>query len=157
MQPRDEDTQQESGLQSNAGRQGPNVGYGQPPLATRFRKGQSGNPKGRPKGARNLKTLLREALNEKITVNENGKRRAITKMQAGVKQLANKVASGDVKTTLKLVDLHYRDEELERATNGAESGSLASSLPESATAHEKLREITERLLARLAKRNASAS
>jgi hypothetical protein len=55
-----------------------------------------------------LKTLLREALNEKITVNENGKRRAITKMQAGVKQLANKVASGDVKTTLRLVDLHYR-------------------------------------------------
>jgi hypothetical protein len=133
------------------------VGYSHPPIATRFRKGQSGNPKGRPKGAKNLKTLLRQALNEKITVNENGKRRAITKMQAGVKQLANKVASGDVKTTLRLVDLHYRDEELERATNGAESGSLASSLPESATANEKLREITERLRARLAKRNASAS
>jgi hypothetical protein len=35
---------------------GERVGYGRPPLATRFRAGQSGNPRGRPKGARNLST-----------------------------------------------------------------------------------------------------
>ena len=40
------------------------VGYGKPPRHTRFTKGQSGNPRGRPPGAKNLKTLLSEALNE---------------------------------------------------------------------------------------------
>ena len=111
----DEASEPESVQEPGAAREGQNVGYGQPPVATRFRKGQSGNPKGRPRGVKNLKTLLQEALNEKITVNENGKRRAITKMQAGMKQLANKVASGDVKTALRLIDLQYRDEGLDRA------------------------------------------
>jgi hypothetical protein len=38
------------------------VGYGKPPRETRFAKGQSGNPRGRPSGAKNFATLLREAL-----------------------------------------------------------------------------------------------
>ncbi len=48
------------------------VGYGKPPQHTRFRKGQSGNPTGRPKGARNLKTELLEELQEQILVREGG-------------------------------------------------------------------------------------
>ena len=44
------------------------VGYGKPPRHTRFIKGQSGNPRGRPTGAKNLKTLLSEALNETVIV-----------------------------------------------------------------------------------------
>ena len=43
------------------------VGYGKPPRQTRFRKGQSGNPRGRSPGAKNLKTLLNDALNEPVT------------------------------------------------------------------------------------------
>jgi hypothetical protein len=39
----------------------PRVGYGRPPLATRFRPGQSGNPRGRPKGARNLSSQSRHS------------------------------------------------------------------------------------------------
>jgi len=48
------------------------VGYGKPPRRTRFTKGQSGNPRGRLPGAKNLKTLLSEALNEFVIVTENG-------------------------------------------------------------------------------------
>jgi hypothetical protein len=48
------------------------VGYGKPPLHTRFKKGQSGNPRGRPPGAKNLSTLLNEALNEPVIVAANG-------------------------------------------------------------------------------------
>jgi Family of unknown function (DUF5681) len=58
------------------------VGYGKPPRHTRFKKGQSGNLKGRPKGSQNLTTLLSEALNERVIVTENGGRRRITMRQA---------------------------------------------------------------------------
>ena len=51
--------------------------YRKPPMHTRFKKGQSGNPRGRP--AKNLATLLAAALNEKVIVTENGKRRQVTK------------------------------------------------------------------------------
>jgi hypothetical protein len=68
------------------------VGYGRPPQHTRFPKGQSGNPKGRPKGSRALASIWLRAMNEKITINENGQRRRITRQQAAVKQLANKAA-----------------------------------------------------------------
>lgn len=71
------------------------VGYGKPPQHTRFKKGQSGNPKGRPLGCKNSATLLREALGEQVVVSENGRRMTMSKKQAIIKQIVNKAASGD--------------------------------------------------------------
>jgi hypothetical protein len=71
------------------------VGYGRPPRHTRFPKGRSGNPKGRPKGSKNSATLLMDALRERVVISENGRRKTITKQQAIVKQIVNKAASGD--------------------------------------------------------------
>src|SRR5438045_7456742 len=73
------------------------VGYGRPPRHTRFEKGRSGNPEGRPPGAKNLKTLLAEALNETVIVTENGGRRKITKRAAIVTQLVNRSAKPDLR------------------------------------------------------------
>ena len=67
------------------------------PAHTRFTKGQSGNPRGRPPGAKNLKTLLSEALNEPVIVTENGGQRKISKREAIVTQLVNRSAQADLK------------------------------------------------------------
>jgi hypothetical protein len=72
------------------------VGFGKPPKQSRFQKGASGNPKGRPKGKRNLVTVLERTLRETIVIKENGTRRTVTKLEAAVKQLVNKAASGDL-------------------------------------------------------------
>lgn len=81
------------------------TGYGKPPLHTRFKAGQSGNPKGRRKGSRNLASALESALQELVTVNEGGVRKRVTKKQAALKQIANKAASGDVNGLRILIPL----------------------------------------------------
>ena len=77
------------------------VGYGKPPRYAGFKKGQSGNPRGRPPGSKNLTTLL----NEPVTITENGRRRKITKRDAVIKQLVNKSASADARSLKILLDL----------------------------------------------------
>jgi hypothetical protein len=79
------------------------VGHGRPPAEYRFKKGQSGNPKGRPRGSKNLMTLMEHELEQQVPVQENGHRRKITKREAMVKQLINKAVLGDLKTFLFLV------------------------------------------------------
>jgi len=73
------------------------VGYGKPPKRSQFQKGQSGNPKGRPKGSLNVATALERELNQRVTIKENGVTRSITKFEAAIKQMVNKAATGDAK------------------------------------------------------------
>lgn len=90
------------------------VGYGKPPRHTRFKPGVSGNPRGRPKEAKNLSTLAHEALNEWVVVADNGRRRKISKRQAIITQLVNRSAQADLKATQILLgiiqDIERRNE-----------------------------------------------
>jgi|SRR5579859_1770255 len=79
------------------------VGYKKPPRATQFKPGQSGNPKGRPKGSQNFESIFEQELDIRIPVTENGTRKTITKRQAVGKQVVNKAAAGDTKATLLLL------------------------------------------------------
>jgi hypothetical protein len=81
------------------------VGYGKPPRHTRFKRGRSGNPRGRHPGSRNLSTVLSEALNEPVIVAENGGRRKISKREAIIKQLVNQSAQGDWRAAKLLLDI----------------------------------------------------
>ena len=81
------------------------VGYGKPPRNTQFKKGQSGNPRGRPSGSKNLATLVSVALNEPVIVVENGGRRKITKREAIIKQLVNRSTKADWRAIKIVLDI----------------------------------------------------
>lgn len=84
------------------------IGYRRPPKSGQFKKGQSGNPKGRPKGAKNFMTLLDQELDQKITVNENGRKKQISRMEALVKRLVADSLQGNLRTTIAMVGLLQR-------------------------------------------------
>lgn len=73
------------------------VGYGSPPEHSRWTKGQSGNPRGRPKGKLNFATDLAAELSETIQVSEGGKPMRITKQRALLKSLVTSGIKGDVR------------------------------------------------------------
>ena len=79
------------------------VGPGRPPLHTRFRKGQSGNPGGRSK--KKLPALLAEPLNKPVFVTIDGEHRKISKREAVVHQLVNKSTTADLCVTKMLFDM----------------------------------------------------
>src|SRR6516165_9045522 len=79
------------------------VGRGKPPVHTRFKKGQSGNPRGpRPK---NLPALLVDVLNEKVVVTIDGERREITKREAVAAQPVNESTRANLRATKMLTDM----------------------------------------------------
>jgi hypothetical protein len=77
--------------------------YRKPPLHTRFKKGQSGNPRGRPR--KTLPALLLAALNEPVFATIDGKRRKITKREAIVTRMVNNAAGTDLRATKMLIDM----------------------------------------------------
>ena len=73
------------------------VGYKQPPQHTRFKKGQSGNPRAKAKRSQDLASLLTEILDERVTMTENGQPRQITKREALVRRVIDRNVLGDPK------------------------------------------------------------
>jgi len=97
---------------------GYDVGYGKPPRETQFSKGVSGNPKGRPKGSKNIATRFNEIASGLITVTEGGKTRTMTRLDAVLYQQMNSALKGDhraIKETL-LMQRNFEDQEQLEAT-----------------------------------------
>ena len=84
------------------------VGYGNPPKGSRFKKGQSGNRRGRPKGSKNLKTDLTEELQTEIKVREGPRAIKISKQRAIVKTLIAKTLTSDARAVTTLTNLMCR-------------------------------------------------
>ena len=98
------------------------IGRGRPPKHTRWKKGQSGNPNGRPKDSKNVSTYIAQELKERVTITENGKRTRITKAQAYAKRLVNGAVSGEPKMMLMLV-------QHDRAQVGEQTGGSRAEMP----------------------------
>jgi hypothetical protein len=106
------------------------VGWGRPPQATRWRPGQSGNPKGRPKGTKRLATILHEAMQQKIEINEKGRMRRISVWEAVVKTLRNNALKGDFKAIAFLLaqepEIARTTEPVPKITKGMSSQEIAN-------------------------------
>lgn len=123
------------------------VGYRNPPLSARFKKGQSGNPKGRRKGVRNLKTELEEELAEKITLRENDRSVKISKQRAILKVMVAKAMKGDTRAGLAVLAIRARLIDDKNPDQGEEMSTADKTL---------LDEFLEREFAKRARREKSA-
>lgn len=81
------------------------VGYRNPPKKTRFKKGQSGNPGGRPKGSKPFLTIFGDAMKRQVHMKKGGKTKTVTTKEALIETLVAKALSGDIKALFRLIDL----------------------------------------------------
>jgi hypothetical protein len=129
------------------------VGPGRPPLHTRFRKGQSGNPGGRSK--KNLPALLADALNEPVFVTIDGERRKITKREAVVHQLVNKSTTADLRATKMLFDM-MKDAEQRAGVDAPPPEPRPLDTADKEVAEQLVERIREQILAEIAAENTEA-
>jgi hypothetical protein len=104
-QPRLAMTSQPNGSQSSDSAASYSVGYGRPPVHTRFKRGQSGNRKGRRKGQRNVRTVLIETLNQRVTIREGNRTRSVTKLNGLITTTVNRALKGDAKALAALISM----------------------------------------------------
>ena len=117
------------------------VGYGRPPKETQFKPGKSGNPKGRPRGAKNIDTMLRDTLMEKIEITENGKRKRLSKIEVLLKKCLNDALNGDQRA----IDRLFRSFPALRAAQAAENADSLASAHDPASDNEILKELAKML------------
>ena len=113
------------------------VGYGRPPAGSRFKKGTSGNPRGRPKHSKNMKTIIREALTSPVTVREGERTRRVPKIEDVLRQV-EAALKGDEKAAITALKMAAQVGLLEE-TVGAEI--LELSPQENLTVNEALAQL----------------
>ena len=79
------------------------VGYRKPPKHTRFQKGKSGNPKGRPKGHKNISTIMKDLMDRTVTIKQNGQERRVPFSEAFVHRLAGRSLDGSPRDMIALM------------------------------------------------------
>jgi hypothetical protein len=121
------------------------VGYAKPPKSGQFEKGSSGNPKGRPKGSKNLATVVLRESRQPVRMNGPHGSRSVTKLEAAVMQLVNKAAQGDIRSQREFISLVRTSEE---ATNSGVSPH---------TSHEMDQQVMQNMLRRMAQISTDAT
>jgi hypothetical protein len=85
------------------------IGYGRPPVHTRFQAGRSGNPRGRPRTRKNLASMAKEVLQQPVAVMVNGRRRTVPALQAALQKLLSRaLKDGDPRALAAIIALADR-------------------------------------------------
>jgi Family of unknown function (DUF5681) len=102
------------------------VGYGRPPVESRFQPGSSGNPRGRGKGSKNLKTLIRKAMTASISIQEGTKTRRVSKIEGVVLRQLQSALKGEDRSAMAVIKMAMQMALLEEpASNAAEDTALS--------------------------------
>ena len=104
------------------------LGPGNPPRSTRFQKGRSGNPGGRPKMERDFAKLIDSELDEVVTGDTDGRKIKLTKRQFIAKRLVSEAAKGDLRALDRIINLVGKSPSIENKLIGIEPAVLASFL-----------------------------
>ena len=98
------------------------VGYKRPPRQHRWKPGQSGNPRGRRKGARGFKGDRDRMLDLLVHATEDGARRTLTTQEAALRALRKKALGGDIRALDRVIDLALdRQTETEAQANAGDA------------------------------------
>ena len=100
--PDDWDRNKNSALENSS------VGYGRPPVAKQFKPGQSGNPRGRKKGVKNVATIFNNALYRPVKIRIAGRARTLPKIEAIVEVMLSKALAGDIAAVSKILELAHK-------------------------------------------------
>jgi hypothetical protein len=101
------------------------AGYKRPPKNHCWKKGQSGNPKGRPPGHRNLAAALTAVLHESVSTQIDGEERQMTKLEAVTRQLVDKAMHGDARVMQQLFsEIHKNESKAERENSAKPLGDV---------------------------------
>jgi hypothetical protein len=103
------------------------VGYGKPPVRSRFRAGISGNPKGRPKNSKNLTTLIRQAMTATISIQEGASTRRVSKIEGVVLRQLQNALKGDDRSAMAVIKMAMQMGFLEDTDNRVEAADLSAS------------------------------
>lgn len=98
----------DEGSKTSADQQGQtayHVGYGKPPKTNQFKKGQSGNPRGRKKADTTIRSIMRKISAEKITVQSPDGPKGISATEMVLLNLRNRAAKGDNRATSQFLGL----------------------------------------------------
>ena len=102
------------------------VGYGRPPIESRFQPGTSGNSRGRRKGSKNLKTLIRKAMTASISIQEGTKSRRVSKIEGVVLRQLQSALKGDDRSAMAVIKMAMQMGLLEEpASNAIEDTALS--------------------------------
>jgi hypothetical protein len=115
------------------------VGYRKPPQHSRFKKGRSGNPKGRPRGAKNLRTDLLEELGERIVIREGNREIRVSKQRALLKSQTARSLKGDTRAAGQIIDLYLK-------LVGLEAEAAEADMPLTADERAVVANLEERIL-----------
>ena len=111
---------------AGGGSAGGPVGYARPPIASRFKPGKSGNPRGRPRNSRNLKTIIQGALTAPVVLREGTRKRSISKLEGIVLKQVESALKGNEKAALATLKMAAQVGLLEAPEGAAEPLTLSA-------------------------------